>query len=110
MTIKICKWNQKCRKLCNKARVNKSTESFLKYKSYRNTLNRLKLSEKRTHYKKLFDKISNNSRNLWSVFNSLMKKQNNKSDIVKIRDVNNVVHTDDRNICNIFNRHFLEAG
>ena len=45
MTVKIKKFNQKCRKLCEHARVSKLETNHKKYKQYRNMLNRIKRLE-----------------------------------------------------------------
>ena len=48
LTVQLKHYNQKCRKLCNKARVSGSVKDHEYYKQYHNTLNRLKLHKKPT--------------------------------------------------------------
>ena len=110
LTVQLKKYNVKCRKLCDKARSTGRLEDETRYKRYRNTLNRLKLHEKRKHYQDMFLKIGKNSKLLWNVMNSLIKKVNNKFEITEIIDENGSVCSNQQEICNIFNKHFASAG
>ena len=47
MTVKIKRYNMKCRRLCNKAQISGKTDDYHNYKRYRNTLNRIKLHERK---------------------------------------------------------------
>ena len=109
LTVKLKRYNQKCRKLCNKARVSGLEIDFIKYKQYHNTLNRLKLHEKRVHYSDLFQKIRKNAKLLWNVVNNLLKKSNNRTEVTKLLCNKNLI-TDSSEICNAFNAHFVTAG
>ena len=46
---------------------------------------------------------------LWNVNNNLLKKSNNKSEIVEICQ-NGKTYTAKTDICNIFNEHFATVG
>ena len=109
LTVKLRKYNSKCRKLCNKARTTGEQSDYIKYKQYRNIVNRVKNYEKRLHYDTLFKKIGKNSQLLWNIVNNLVKKANNKSEISDIlyKDRN---LTDRKSICTAFNEHFSTAG
>ena len=48
LNVKIMKYNHKCRHLCNKARQSGLESDHNRYKQYRNTLNRIKLHEKKS--------------------------------------------------------------
>ena len=109
LTVKLHKYNQKCRKLCNKTRQTSSETDYRRYKQYRNVLNRVKLHERRTHYTEVFRKIGKNSKLLWNVVNCLVKKSNNKSEIVEILNGNSEI-TDKTEMVNMFNEHFVSAG
>ena len=85
LTVKIKKYNQKCRRLCSRAKDSGLLSDFQKYKNYRNVLNRIKLHEKRVHYSNLFEKIV-----------SLLYKGKHL--------------TKDSDISNAFNEHFVNAG
>ena len=84
VTVNLKKCDNKCRKLCNKARRTKSKIDHDYYKCYRNTLNRLKLHEKRKHYKEIIQKIGKNSKLLWSALHAILKKSYRKSEITHI--------------------------
>ena len=62
LTVGIKKCNSKSRHLCNKARNSGVETDLIRYKNYRNSLNRIKLYAKRKHYKGLFEKIGKNSK------------------------------------------------
>ena len=47
VTVKLKKYDSKCRRLCNKARITGVVSDFEKYRLYRKTLNRLKFYMKR---------------------------------------------------------------
>ena len=83
MHVKLLKYNSKCRKLYNKARLSESESDYKKYRLYRQTLVKLKRYEKVKFYDELFKKIGKNSKNLWSVMNGLIKGTNNKTEVTK---------------------------
>ena len=109
LTVKIQKYNQKCRKLCDRARTSKDPAKFNKYKEYRNALNRIKHHEKRAYYKELFERIGKTSKFLWEVVKGIVKKANNKLSTPEILH-NNVLYSDEKVVCNLFNDHFVTAG
>ena len=109
INVQLCKYYMKCKCLFRLAHEKKDENLMLKYKQYRQVLNRLKLSEKRTFYSNLFNKIGKDSRTLWSVLNSLIKKSSNKNDTIKLLEDGAKVNAP-QEICNVFNRHFIEAG
>ena len=97
---------------CNfrfRARKSKSLADIQKYKQYRNTLNRIKLHEKRQHYNEIFKKIGKNSKLLWDVLNRLIKGCNNKMEICGIK-VGDEMITGDQRLSGIFVNHFANAG
>ena len=69
----------------------------------------MKLHEKREHYKTVFAKIGKNSKLLWNVLNTMVKKTNDKSGIPELL-YNGRVYSEQSEICNIFNEHFSTAG
>ena len=81
----------------------------LAYTTYRNVLNKVKLQEKKAYYSQLFVKIGKNSKMLWNVVNSLIKKANTKSSIVEIMS-NGQLLNDRQSIATAFNDHFVNAG
>ena len=109
LTVQIQKYNSKCRKLCNKARLSGNQSDFSRYKQYHNILNRIKKHEKQVFYDSLFKKIGKNTKLMWNVINNLIKKTNNKHDIVELISDSNVL-SNDRDKCNLLNEHFVNAG
>ena len=95
--------------MCNRARLSGKESDQTLNKQYRNTLNRLKLHEKRKHYSSLFKKIGRNTKLLWNVINGILHKSNNKTEIVELI-VNDKCVREESEISNIFNNHFAKAG
>ena len=109
MSVKLLKYNTKCRKLCAKANKSCKEADFVKYKNYRKTLNRLKLFEKSCFYGDLFSKIGKNSKMLWEVLNRLTKRVKNKTEITSVMTHGNKV-VNKKEIVNVFNDHFVNVG
>ena len=109
MTVQLKKFNCKCRKLCEKARISGKESDFERYRNYRKVLNRVKLHVKRVHYDEVFKKIGTNSKLLWNVINGLLRKSNNKTEITELL-YNSEVLTNKNQISGAFNEHFSTAG
>ena len=110
LTVKLLKLNRKCKKLYKRS-LSCSDRDVNIYKQYRNTLQRLKKSEKLQYYKKLFEKVKSNSKNMWSCMNSLIKKQNDKTCIKMLYDKETSSYTTDTNVISErLNCHFTEIG
>ena len=109
LTVSIKKCNQKCRKLCAKAKRTGLPTDHDTYVGYRNALRRVKVIEKRNYYHNLFQKIGKNAKLLWNVVNCLVRKTQNKSDITELLYDGKVV-TGEQEICNTLNEHFVKAG
>ena len=109
MTVKLCKYNQKCRKLCKKACKSGNQDDFVRYREYRKVLNWVKQFEKRNFYKEVFSKIGKNTKMLWEVLNRVIKKTSNKVDITSVVSKGYKIE-DPRKISDIFNKHFMKAG
>ena len=108
-TLGIKRANAKARKLCKKAKISGLKKDYDRYHDYRNSLNRIKIYEQRSHYDQVFKKIGDNSKLLWSVLNTLVKKQSNKTDMTKLM-FNSMKLTNSNQICDAFNKHFIAAG
>ena len=110
VSIKLLKYTRKCKRLFNKTQGKSSTSKEVEhYLNYRRTLNRLKRYCKRTFYKDLFTKIGKNTKNLWSVLNGLLRKLNNKSEIVSLIVDGNEVSCPSK-LPNLMNQHFTNIG
>ena len=98
---RILRNRSKCKKLFKESCLDPQLVS--KYKSYRNSLNRLILHEKHEFYRERFQKFRGNIRTTWSLINSLTKKSTNKNDTINaIKDGNGMLITDPTSICNKF--------
>ena len=109
LTVKMKKYNNKSRRLRDHARKTGKDVDYDKYRRYRNTLNRLKNFEKRSHYKEVFENIGKNTKLLWNVINRIVKRVNNKHEITELLvDGKNVMN--EQSICNALNDHFATVG
>ena len=109
LTVGLKKSAQKCRRLCKRANQSRLDKDFVYYKKYRNALNRARSCQKKSHYSELFKKIGKNTKLLWNVIHGLVKKSNNKSDIVELLYEDELLK-EPRSICDAFNQHFTTAG
>ena len=109
MTVKIKRFNQKCRKLCNKAHLSGLKKDIIAYKQYRSILNKIKNFEKKEHYESLFRKIGKNSSLLWNVVNNILRKTNNCNEITELSYCGTRI-SDSQGMANAFNEHFVNAG
>ena len=64
MSVKLSKYNRKCRKLCEKYKRLPNECNKRMYQNYRKTLQKLKRFEKRVFYKNLFEKIATDSKSI----------------------------------------------
>ena len=109
VTVNLQKCNNKSHKLCMHAKLSRKEIDFVRYKTYRNTLNKIKMVEKCVHYRNLFEKIGRNSKLFWDIVNGILKKMNNKTDIVEL-NYNGKSLTDRSKIYEALNEHFSTAG
>ena len=109
MSVKYKRFNLKSRKLCQRARVSGTLADTIKYRTYHNTLTRLKMYEKQVHYEHVFKKVQKNSKLLWNILNGIIKKSNDKSGITELFYDNQTLNEPEK-ICNAFNSHFSSAG
>ena len=109
MTIQLCKYNRKCKKLFKQVVYTKNVDKMNHYRNYRRILNRLKLSEKRNFYDKVFTKLGKDTKSLWSVLNSLIKRIHNKHNTIELLD-NGEKISDQKQIASLFNDHYINVG
>ena len=109
MNVRLKRYNAKCHKLCNKARLSGKEIDHVKYKLYCNTLRRVKAYEKKCYYEDLFKRIGKNSQLLWDVVNNIVQKCHNRCSITEIFHKDRKIN-DPSEICNAFNDHFATAG
>ena len=75
LTKGLLKSQTKQRLLYKNFLLEKSEINELKYKTYRNTLQKIKRKEKQTYYNKHCLQFKSNSKKLWKIINVLTKKQ-----------------------------------
>ena len=109
MSVSLLKCNQKCRKLCKMATQSGLSMHMERYRKYRQALNRVKQYAKKSFYANVFEKIGKNSKMLWEVLNTIVKKSNNKVEITSVKS-HGITVTDPRQVANTFNEHFLNVG
>ena len=83
-----------------------------RYKSYRNTLNRVIRQSKRNYYHKILEKNKGNSKTTWDVVNELVNhKSRNKSLPLKLKtSAGDTVAEDSQIIADEFNNFFVSIG
>ena len=111
ITVRILKYNTKCKRLF-KCAIGKAKDSkeYVRYFNYKKVLTQIKRVEKKEFYAKLFTKIGNNTKSLWSVLNGLINKSKNKHSITNICDEKGNVVSDKGKVSEMFNHHFVNAG
>ena len=90
----------------------KANADELKYKLYAKYLKTLLTKARTDHYKKLFDKSINSSKEIWKCVNSLTFSKYKASNVPKLTKIiyNNNLHTDDSSIANAFNDYFVNIS
>ncbi|XP_074035242.1 uncharacterized protein [Leptinotarsa decemlineata] len=97
-------------RLFTKYRNNMSdTVSKEEYLNYRNTLNSLIKSRKKSYYRQKIENNKNSSQALWNTIKTLNKNQNNKG-IDQIIDENGHLTVDKEEISDIFNNYYINVG
>ena len=81
-----------------------------KYTLYRNLFNKIKRLAKRTHYEHLLVMHQRDTRKTWQILNTLIAKENHKSNITEYIQNNNILTSDPTEIANIFLEHFSKIG
>ena len=84
--------------------------SVLKYKEYRNLLNRLKCKCKVTFYKDKCIEFKNNSRKLWQLINTCIGKTNDKTNLINYIKVRNIDIYDSKQIADEIGNYFSSIG
>ena len=106
----INKCIKKSKLLYKKSIVNRDDVSITKYKTYRNSLNRIILFEKKKYFDTKFTEFKNNGNVTWSILNKLVKKCNDKSCIIGLLKKDSETITDPKEISSSFNKHFSDVS
>jgi hypothetical protein len=88
----------------------KSSKTYLKFKTYRDLINTLKKKSHRTFYKNYFNNNMNNAKKTWSGINSILHrtKKQKLSDI--FLNSNGKLVTDQKTVSKLFNNYFVNVA
>ena len=107
-SLKNCLNKQK--RMYKSTLVNASTHIFNKYKTYRNTLQKVIRYSKHQYYLNKCTEYKNNSRKLWNLINSKITKCNNKTESIEKIKVENIYKSDPKSITSTLCKHFSTIG
>ena len=110
MTKGLRKCQRKQLRLFEKSLKCGNNDTMTIYKSYRATLQKITRSCKRNFYLETCKKFKNNSKQLWKTLNNVIRKLNNKLNIIDYLKVNNLDIKDPNEITNEFGKYFSTIG
>ena len=85
-------------------------QSVNKYKSYPTTLQKIKRQAKLEHYQNQYVMKCGNTKKLWQLINSIIKKMPNKHDIIEQLSIDNLCIVDSNQIAKELDQHFATIG
>ena len=80
------------------------------YKKYKACLQRVIRNCKRKYYSDLCEKHKCNTKRLWEIMNKILKRENNKTNIIDCLEINNIKTYEAQEIANEFGKHFSSIG
>ena len=89
---------------------NVTTSNVIKYKDYRSTLQHLKRHSKLKYYHEQCTTLCGNTKKLWGLINSVIKKTPNKIDCIDYLTINNLRVFEAKQIADEMGRYFDEIG
>lgn len=111
MTVALLKSSKKCKRLYSIGlKSGKDSQKWQHYIKYRTALNRLKRFSKREYLANEINSYQGNYKKLWSLLNSLLKRNNDKQSIIGELFANGKAITNTSEICDILNDHFSTVG
>ena len=87
---------------------NKDSDSYKKYKTHNDYVNKLKRICMRDHYQSYFSKNFANSKKVWIGINSLLNRQRKQCNTIYLEDSNFI--SDPKQVANKFNDFFLNVA
>ena len=81
-----------------------------KYKSYRNCLTKLKRNAKVNHYVNKCYSLESNVKKLWQLINSIIKRTNDKTNLIDHITVNNIEYYESKEVSNHFGKFYSKLG
>ena len=111
MTTALLKSSQECSKKYNSVvGLNKNSEEYVDYLTYRNTYNKLKRIAKQTFYDNKIRENMNNNYQLWKILNEVIGKKHDKSTISSEFLIDGKLNIDPSDISNGFCSYFSTVG
>ena len=110
MTPGIIRSSKKQLQLYKKSLTSVNESDKIKYKDYRNALNKAKRYSKISYYVQKCNEFRNDSKKLWSMINNVVGKSNNKNCVIEKLSVNNIESTNAEIIVNKLAQHFANIG
>ena len=102
---------RKCKQMYKKTLdKNCTNELYLKYTTYRKTLNKIKRLSKNNYYRENCMEYRNNTSKLWKLINNKIKKSNDKSGIIDCIKDGKLELTDGKKIADNFANYFATVG
>ena len=102
---------KQCKRLYRKHLKNRSNEQVhTKYKRYNAELKRTKRAAMKHHYNSKCTEHRDNTKKLWHTINQVIKKTNNKTDVIEALKIDNVQITDGSLIVNEFGKYYSNVG
>ena len=106
--------NSRDKKLLKLKLLIEGTSEYLALKQniscYNSILKKSIREAKRIYYQNVFDKYKNDIKNTWKTISELLCKSSKKSNPIKELKVGNRIITDKNEICNTFNKFFVNIG
>ena len=89
-------------------RTSKAIED--RYKKYRQCLQKTIRYTKNNYYSKLCIKHKSNTKKLWGIINSILKKTNDKTSVIDCLEIDNILVYDSSRIANELGKYFANVG
>ena len=87
-----------------------TVKSESEFKRYRNKLNHLKETGKKTYFQKLFDECKNDTSKTWKNLNQLMRKKSSKNGLIPKLEWRSKIYSESQDVNNVFNEHFTKVA
>ena len=83
---------------------------IMRYKTYRNCLNKVKRCAKTDYYRKLCIRLKRNTKKLWEVVNCTLGKETNKTCVIDKLKIGNITYTNPHDVSNELASYFASVG
>lgn len=111
MTPELLKNSKKCKRLYRESIHDPDCKKKKsRYREYARTLRKLKSTAKSAYYQKEILSYNGNCKKIWTLLNTLMRRNNDKTNIISELRTQDGVTSDPLKICSELNAHFASAG